>query len=178
MLNTKTINCLHKVMRYDPMINEISGSIDVSAENFEERMNDLLLQMNIDTATWALEVYEREHGIVTELAKPLEERRSVVKSKMRGSGKLTATQIKVVADAFTNGNVSVSFEEKIQIEFNSVIGTPPNMDDLKKALEEVKPAHLAINYNFRYLLISDVSKMTIAEIEKTTLSNFGGGAFG
>lgn len=166
-------------MRHDPLTNEISGSVELTANNFDEQMNDFRQQLSVDTATWALDVYEREYGIVTEQNKPIEERRSVVKSKMRGSGKLTSTQIKIVADAFTNGDVSVSFDGKIQIYFTSVIGTPPNLDDIKKALEEVKPAHLAINYTFRYLLIQEIHNvMTLDEIGKTTLSNFGGGTFG
>ena len=43
-------------------------------------------------------------------------------------------------------------------------------------LDEVKPAHLAIVYTFRYLLIKDIHEvMTLSEVEATTLKKFAGG---
>lgn len=112
---------------------------------------DIRNQLSIDTATWGLVIYEKELKIKTNLNKPFSERRSVIKSKLRGSGKVDHIQIKLVADAYTNGNVLVSFNGHIVIKFTSTFGVPTNVDDLKNALEEIKPAHLAIDYEFRYV---------------------------
>ena len=170
---------LHRVMRSDPFTAALTGSIGASITALDNRTDNFIAQLDIDTATWALEVYEKEYGIVTDRNKPLDERRSVVKSKMRGGGSLSAAQIKIVADSFTNGDVAVSLNNGILIEFTSVIGTPPNMDDLKTALELIKPAHLPISYKYRYLRIQDVHNvMSIDTLQNTKISDFGGGVDG
>ena len=108
--------------------------------------------------------------------KPLSDRRSVIKSKLRGSGKVDHIQIKLVADAYTNGDVVVSFNGHIVVKFTSNYGIPPNLDDVKNALEDVKPAHLAIDYEFRYLLIKDIHNvLTLSEMEQAPLNKFAGG---
>lgn len=140
-------------------------------------IEDLKKQLNVDSATWGLIVFEKELKIKTDLNKPLSERRSVIKSKMRGSGKVDHIQIKLVADAYTNGNVLVSFNGHIIVKFNSNYGIPPNLDDLKNALNDIKPAHLAIDYEFNYLLIKDIHNVkTLFEMDATTLDKFAGGA--
>lgn len=139
-------------------------------------INDLEGQLNVDTATWALYIYEKELDIKTELNKPLYERRSVIKSKWRGTGKVDAALIKMVADAFTNGDVSVEFDGSIIIKFNSVYGIPPNLEDTKKAIQEISPAHLGILYQFAYLLIKDIHEVkTLFAMEQITLNKFAGG---
>ena len=129
--------------------------IDTEAQEIEGKafdIGELIKQMSIDTATWGLTIYEQELEIKTDVDKSCEERRSTIKSKLRGTGKVDKTLIKLVSDAHTNGDVDVTFDGRIQIEFISVYGVPSNMEDLKKSLEEIKPAHLDILYIFNYLI--------------------------
>lgn len=162
--------------RSSKVFKEILDSEMMEFDNFNFKINDLEQQLNIDTATWALEIYERELNIKTILGKSLEERRSVVKSKLRGTGKVDAVLIKMVADAFTNGNVSVDFNGSIIIKFNSVYGIPHNLEDAKQAISDISPAHLDIIYEFAYLLIKDIHNMkTLNEMEQITLNKFAGG---
>ena len=144
-------------------------SLDIDAE-------DLNAQFDVDTATWALDIYEKELGIATDYTKPLDYRRSVIKSKWCVSGKLDSTLIKTVCDAFTNGNVQVTFDGTIHVKFNSVLGIPPNLSDLRVAVDQTKPAYLLLDYLFLYLLISDIDQlMTIDQLQLTTLDKFAGG---
>ena len=174
MFNHEALNRnLHKIVREDPLTNAINGTIGLSMDNFDDKMNDFVAQLNIDTATWALAIYEKELGIKTDISKPLDERRSVIKSKLRGTGKIGAAQIKIVADAYSNGNVEVKFDKAIYLKFNSFYGVPKNLDDLKRAVREVAPAHLVIIYEFKYLLIRDVNNvMTFNELKQTPFSKF------
>jgi hypothetical protein len=64
---------------------------------------------------------------------------------------------------------------KYTIKFIDEFGIPDNLEDIKNSLEEIKPSHLDILYQFRYLLVNDVSVMTINEINSKKLSNFAGG---
>ena len=138
---------------------------------------DLNTQFDVDTATWALDLYERELGIATDYIKPLDFRRSVIKSKWRGSGKLNSTLIKTVCDAFTNGDVQVTFDGIIHVEFISVFGIPPNLEDLNVAVEQIKPAYLWLDYLFSYRLIRDIDQlMTITQLQSTPLNELAGGS--
>lgn len=150
------LGSLHKIVRHDPYTNELFGSVGLSLDNFDEEMKSLLDQLNIDTATWALTVYERELGLKTDVSKSPEERRSLIKSKLRGTGKIGAAQIKLVADSYSNGDVEVTLDNGIHIEFTSVYGIPSNMADLKAIIREIAPAHLEIEYVFRFYTYAEL----------------------
>lgn len=142
-------------------------------------LDDTLAQFFVRSATWALERWEVELGISIDLAKPLEQRRSVVESKLRGSGEFSGRLIKNVAEAYNGGKVDVTFQPSewgFTVKFIDTIGIPPNLEDLKKAIEDIKPAHLSVEYKFKYLLIKDIHEKTILkEMEQTLLSKFAGG---
>ncbi|WP_411735925.1 putative phage tail protein [Paenibacillus sp. M2] len=143
-------------------------------------LESVLDQFYPESATWALERYERDLQIPTNQAKPEDQRRSVIISKMRGSGKVSGSMLKNVAQAYESGGIEVSVdpvEYRILIRFIDTWGLPPNLDDLKAAIEDIIPAHMTVEYRLRYLTISEVESMTLAEIEQTRQDKFlGGGA--
>lgn len=156
---------------------EIAKAEQIEFDKLALNIEDLEKQLNIDTATWGLEIYEKELGIKTDSNKPLEDRRSVIKSKWRGTGKVDRALIKAVVDAFTNGGVDVSFDGRIIVTFNDVKGIPPNLEDAQVAVENICPAHLAVIYQFAYLLIKEIHEVkTLAEIEQIPLHKFAGGS--
>lgn len=146
------INRLQPFMRnskiYQALFDTESSQIDARQVN----INDLATQMFVDTATWGIAIYEKELGIITDLTQAYNERRSVIKSKMRGTGKVSAILIKIVADAYTDGDVDVTFANStITVTYTSVFGIPPNEPNLEAIIEEIKPAHLAVVYVFLYI---------------------------
>ncbi|MED4971317.1 YmfQ family protein [Parageobacillus toebii] len=142
---------------------------------------DVLAQFAIDTATWGLADWERICDIPTDESKPIEQRRSVVKSKLRGIGTVTVALLRNVAESWYNGEVEVTEQPSlytVKIKFVSRLGVPSNLTDIQNALREIIPAHLAISFEFSYLLVRDIHNvMTIAQLEGTTLNKFAGGAF-
>ncbi len=142
-------------------------------------LDETLQQFFVRTATWGLERWERELGITTDLSKPLDQRRAVVESKLRGSGKFSGRLVKSVAEAYDGGTVDVSFqpaEWSFTIKFVDTLGIPPNLNDLKAVIDEIKPAHLAVVYEFSYLLIREIHNvLTLNEIEQIPLNKFAGG---
>ncbi|WII36809.1 YmfQ family protein [Paenibacillus thiaminolyticus] len=142
-------------------------------------MDETLEQFFVRTATWGLDRWEMELGIPTEKGKPIEQRRAVVESKLRGAGKFSGRLVKSVAEAYDGGKVDVSFQPTewgFTVKFVDTIGIPPNIDDLKAVIEEIKPAHLIVQYEFSYLLIRDIHNvMTINQLQETKLSKFAGG---
>ena len=84
--------------------------------------------------------------------------------------------LQAVADAWKNGEVEVEFlDGKIQIHFTGEFGIPNDLDGLKNAIENTKPAHLAVIYAFRYLLIKDIHNvLTIDEMQALKTNQFAG----
>ena len=100
---------------------------------------------------WGLELWETAYGIPVDPSKDLEFRRTRVISKLRGQGTPTAALIQAVAASFANGQVEVvehNDQYYFVIKFVSVLGVPPNIDDLTAAINDIKPAHLAFAYEY------------------------------
>lgn len=144
----------------------------------DSQMNEVVDQLFIETATWGLARWEKIFGILADESKPIEQRRSVLKSKIRGAGVTTVALVKEVAESWYNGEIEVAEESgRVAIKFHSNYGVPSNLSDVEKALREIIPAHLLIEYLFTYLLIKDIHNVkTITEMEGITLDHFAGGA--
>lgn len=122
------------------------GKIDVEIE-------DIHAQLNIDTATWGLVYYERVHGIATNLDDTYENRREVIKARMRGQGTVTKAMIKLTAEAFSGGEVDViehNNESYFVIRFIGVLGIPRNMGAFLETIEDLCPAHLGYEIEYTY----------------------------
>lgn len=138
-------------------------------------IGDTLNQLFVNSATWGLDLWERELGIPPDPAKPIGQRRSLVMSKIRGTGTVTVELLHTVAQSYDRGSIEVIEEPvlyRFTVRFIDTLGLPPNIDDLKSAIEAIKPAHLAVQYAYRYLNISEVQKMTIQQIQSHPLTDF------
>lgn len=130
-------------------------------EGFELKVatQDLFKQFFIDTATWGLSNWEKYLGIPVNTLKSDADRRTVIKGRLRGSGTTTKNMIKNIAESFSNGTVDViedNINYKFTIKFTGVVGIPSNMEDFKNTIENVKPAHLQVEYKFKYITVKDL----------------------
>lgn len=151
--------------------NEILHSIDVENERLILAVEKTKEEFIVDTAEFTLSKYEEEFNLPIAPSISLEERRSRIKAKMRSTGTTTKALFKSIVDSWTNGDVDIIEDYanyKITIEFNSTIGIPLNIQDVKNAINEVKPAHLVIEYKFKYNTWQDVSIKTWGELEAYT----------
>jgi len=122
-------------------------------DRLNDTLDEILEQFFVDTATWGLELWEQFLGLPIDKTKPEQFRRERIKAKLRGYGTVTKGLIKNVASAFANGEVEVieyPSEYKFVVKFVGVKGIPPNMSDLTKTIEEIKPAHLNYEYQYTY----------------------------
>ena len=148
----------------------------LSAEQLEidgvnNSIQDIINQCFVNTATWGLDNWESLLGIVTDHSKDINYRRTVVKAKLRGSGTVTINLIQNVASSFSNGEVSIIEHPAIysfEVMFVGTIGIPPNMSDLQDAINQIKPAHLAVTYTFLYTQWSKVETTTWANVKTGT----------
>ncbi|MCJ8008891.1 YmfQ family protein [Lederbergia wuyishanensis] len=146
--------------------------------NLNNLIDDAVDQLFIETSTWGLARWEKVFGIITDESKPLDQRRSFVKSKIRGAGVTNVELVKEVAESWYNGEVEVIEEpSKVSIKFNSNYGVPSNLPDVQSALREILPAHLFVEFLYKYFLIGEIHNVkTLAEMETLTLDKFAGGA--
>lgn len=150
---------------------DFENAINSIMKMAENEKDELFKQFNLETATWSLDIWEKQYGIKTDATKDYSLRRSRVMSKMRGTGTTTVEMIKNVAESFVNGLVEIvehNEQYKFDIKMMSVIGIPPNMEDLKDAIEELKPAHLAYEIILKYNTWSMASKFKWGDLANRT----------
>ena len=91
----------------------------------------------------------------------IENRRSRCLSRIRGSGNCTISHIKYVAKCYGYGDIDLNedFEHyRLTITFISTFGIPPKLDDFKKTMRTIIPAHIGIYYKFKYNTWGDIKK--------------------
>lgn len=135
------------------------------------KLKDLFNQCFIETATWGLELWERELGLEINLNRSYEHRREIIKAKLRGTATTTKQMIENVASAFSNGEVKVIEHNDryyFEIKFIGTKGIPSNMQGLKNVLNEIKPAHLGIEYTYTYTVWKDVKQFTWGALKQKT----------
>lgn len=154
------------------LLSAIAGVDDAQRADADETAQ----QMFLDSMTWALAIEERIAGITPAAGASLEERRSVLQAKWRSAtGKCDVDLIQRVCDSWKNGEVDVDFVDgEIVLRFVGAYGVPDAdaLAALQSAVQEVIPAHLAVKYLYRYLLVREVSAMTVSELQTHTIDEF------
>lgn len=164
------INALHRLYRNDPWINQIFSAIGVELEEVEAELDRIYNDEFFDTLSEkAVQRYERDLAITPKFGQTLENRRAIIRAKWIGAGKVTLAQMQEVANSWKNGAIALEFiGGKIHVKFISPVGVPENLADLQEALENVKPAHLAIYFTFMYLTWGDLLGSTWGEAKEKT----------
>ena len=135
-----------------------SNSIEV--DTLKAYIEDLSKNLYVKTATWGLDLFEEELGLVTDKSISYEERRERILAKKRGNGTTTKAMIKNTAEAFSGGEVEVieNFNDySFVVKFVGVLGIPKNLTLFKNMIEEIKPAHLNYELAFTYV-VWDIAK--------------------
>ena len=91
---------------------------------------------------------------ITPTTNSMEQRRSTVLAKFRGTGKLSGTLIKAIVSAFTGGTARVSFADgilKVSVAPPSSTFADFNIDSLTEELSLRKPAHLSLVVELAYI---------------------------
>ena len=163
----------------DPTTRAVSETLLNAALAAENAREDVMQQISAATATWGIDLWEAMVGIVPSGTGTLEDRRSAVMARLRGAGTVTGETLQAIADSWRNGEATVSFDDEhseIVLTFNGQLGVPEDIGPLQAAMRAAAPAHLEIRYDYRYLLIRDVTAQTLAQIGRTQLKQSAGGS--
>lgn len=166
---------LPTIYNKDPFLIELEKAFNVVYKHLEAIDKEISEQLYVDTATWQLPIYEKELKLEQE-HKPLEERREMIEAYWKRGGKVGIEEIQQTADSFRGGAVIVSFDApKIIVSFIDSYGIPKDLEGFKKVLETIVPAHLEMEYKFKYLLIKDIHNVkTISQMNNIKISLLGG----
>lgn len=169
---------LHWLIQKDPWVQEIMLAGGDVLDKLAERIlviynNDNFDKLNLDQVRY----YERILGLRSDESKALADRRSAIQAAWNVAKKPSLASIQAICDAWETGGIIASYElGTLTLKFIGAVGVPANVEDLKDTLARAVPAHLIIDYAYRYLLIREVHEvMTLEELEATPLSSFAGG---
>ncbi len=135
--------------------------------DIEEKTNQLVDNSFLSTmSVERLAEWENALGIIPS-TNSLTQRRSVVLSRFRGTGKLNKTLIQAMVNAFTGGSASVEFADgllTVEVAPPSSTFVDFSVDTLNGELLKRKPAHLLLNVKLAYITWGQV---------KNTLTSWG-----
>lgn len=133
-------------------------------DDIQNEIDKLEIELLIPTAVnEGIQKFEEFLGIPMDSEKPIDQRKSVIIGRLRGNATVTKDLIKSVAESYDKGIVEVIeyFDQySFVVKFVDTRGVPPNIEDLKAAIEEIKPAHLAVKYEYKYTIWGEL-KATI-----------------
>ncbi|AKN32371.1 hypothetical protein Ccar_16475 [Clostridium carboxidivorans P7] len=125
-------------------------------DRYDESVEDLLLQVFPQTATWGLKYWEEFCGISTNESLDINTRRSKVLSKLSQVSPITRLKVENIVKNFVKDSYvenipkEYAFRVNLNGEFNF------SLQELRDVIEDIKPAHLAyfiryfINYFYKY----------------------------
>ena len=123
---------------------------------------DFISQIFPQTATWGLRYWEDAYGIITDVSKTYEERRTYLMSVMYNKNPATPYHLEKIVTGITNLKCKVTENIEPNTFLVSIMGYYKNVQEIKDELNKKAPAHL--NYIVR---MAD-----IAELYSDTLSGF------
>jgi len=156
---------LPKFLTNDSVFSETQRVLSWEHEQYRLKIIDFAKQFQAQTATWGLSVWEEELGLPTDLSIDLELRRKKVLAKLLGTSPMTVANTNRLINLFTNDGKG--YVEELPKPGTLKIILPSEkvfIEELRDALDEMLPAHLAYNFQHKVEIISDAEEESFADI--------------
>lgn len=160
----RLIDYFRPALQESQEVKAIQDGIQAAVDKLWADVEDCTAQLNVETATWGLSIWEEALGLPVQVERPMAFRRSRIKAKRRGHGTIKVEVVQNVAASFANGDVEVieiPEEYLVKIHFLNTVGLPPNLSDLKSAIDEIIPAHLVVAYESDMKTWDDVEALSM-----------------
>jgi hypothetical protein len=163
MSKENLLNNLNKIIRKDKYVDNVMTPQGEDLESIALKIIELSNEYFFDTMSLeGIAVYERQMDFKT--IGTLEDRRQQIEARWKTAGKCSLELLQNIANSWRNGLVEIQFiSGVIEVTFSSLVGVPSDLEGLKKAIGEAKPAHLGINYSFKYStwgMVKDLGQTT------------------
>lgn len=144
-------------LREIPQLAAVLDAEEPEAKAALDAVYDFLAQLNVDTATWGLALWEQDYGITPLATAMLADRRAAVKNRMRGMATTTAKEIERMVSQVMQGTCQVEevpAEYLVRLRIYADTGEMAKLDACKKQVRDILPAHLDLEtvllYPFAY----------------------------
>lgn len=131
----------------------LQSVLSKETDKLEIELSNTISECFAATASKLLFRYENLFGLAVDVSKSDSFRRERICAKMVGTGTTTKSMIEDVAKSYLNGEVEVIEDpanSRFTIRFIGMLGIPENITDLQLTIEEIKPAHLVVEYEYIY----------------------------
>lgn len=165
----QALDNLHKIFRLDPYIQNLLFSAGQKLDYLDKKADDTGKEFWFHTMSEVgIAILEKQMDYIA-TSSTLEGKREELEGRWKIGGKCDLYLLQKIADSWRNGEVAIMFTNAvIEITFISVVGIPRDLDALKRSLEEAKPAHLPIKYNFTYRTWGVVKQKNYEHYQKYT----------
>jgi hypothetical protein len=153
---------------------EIQNSICTELERIGTSANDIRMQCDVTTATWGLSLWEDQLGLVAYDKNDYALRRSAILGRLRGIGNFSAELARTIAETYTKAAVvvTVSIPDYVFTVTFKEHGVPVALPIIQAAIENIKHAHLGVNYDFTYTIWNKLDRYnkTFDELDNMKLT--------
>ncbi|WP_286033750.1 putative phage tail protein [Fusobacterium necrogenes] len=139
--------------------------LDMTLENFISYAIPIMFN------EFTIPVWEKWLGLSQEITWTLQDRIERIIYTINSNQSCTEQFLKEQANIFTNGEIAIEQQFALYnfiIQFTSMIGTPPNIDNFRQMVDINKPAHLTYNIKYRYRTWGELEPFTWEQLEKYT----------
>lgn len=139
--------------------------LDMTLENFISYAIPIMFN-EFTTPVW-----EKWLGLSQETTWTLQDRIERIIYTINSNQSCTEQFLEEQANIFTNGEIAIEQQFALYnfiIQFTSMIGTPPNVDNFRQMVDINKPAHLTYDIKYRYRTWGELEPFTWEQLEKYT----------
>ncbi|BEP28823.1 putative phage tail protein [Helicovermis profundi] len=162
----KLINHLSKILREDEIANSLFDSISKELMNIDKKINLSFCEFFVDTAIGSgLTSFEKRLGIETNILSSVDQRRNLIKARLRGRKKISLSIINSICEVWINGEASSDISENIiSINLRSFGGVSDDFENLEKTILKLIPCSLAVKILNEITVNSDKEKTFLGSI--------------
>lgn len=131
----------------------LQGILSAETDKLDVKLSSTISECFVTTASAMLSRYEKIYGINVDVAKSDSLRRERIKAKVIGSATTTVELVQEITSNYTNHQIEVyedNLNNRFRIRFVGTLKEPDTLGDLMVTIEEIKPAHLDVTYEYIY----------------------------
>ncbi|MED4399764.1 putative phage tail protein [Metabacillus fastidiosus] len=158
----RMIDTLPSYYNESPEVDAIKEANAIEIERKRTEARDLLDQFFVNTAVWGLNDWERVLALSPMPHSSLEFRRQRILAKLNGTAPATAKYLTDLVNVYVKNKDAriVEYNSEYRFEAEIPLKSDINTDDIRQAVEEVKPAHLGFGISGT---IEDIVSVTSRE---------------
>lgn len=158
----------------DPINKEVFYAQGRQLGTLKYYIQDLVSNCFIETATWGLDIWEKEYGITPKSDDILEIRRSRILAKKKGWQTITKKVVEDICNSFVDKTTVIEHIEEYYFELlleNINKGFYNFLEDLIEIIDELKPAHLDVFYELIQTTMSNLYLASVT-VDAETISTY------